>query len=228
MTERYFVGSYWGDRPETLQSCGDRAHRFFQAISPVDSALARRSPGGGRNRRDDNREVIESLGYRLMVWNGAPDAEVASVSVLCGSYASSAGIVNSCVLELPVAGPTRDRLLQRGVLERLLEASVGSWDPDWGVVSSDEQRRMLQHRPTEPFVGSLLFLPLKAGLLPSLPPAVETRDLEDEGTLIALGHDLVNADNPQDVAAARSVTQVLEGARLLRSARLANEKALRR
>src|SRR5687768_756609 len=99
MIERYYLGAYWGNRKETAAECAERAVALLQWLSRCDEAFGRWFQGGrsrkealqrevrpdpavlrpllerGRNRRDDDRSVIEELGFRMGLWNGAADSD---------------------------------------------------------------------------------------------------------------------------------------------------------
>ncbi|WP_366059621.1 Imm52 family immunity protein [Pigmentiphaga sp.] len=96
------LGAYWGVCPDSLEGCVDRVERFFAGLAEIDpllshwcergwshkDALARKVDASdvekleellleGRNRRDVGGEVIEELGFKLSLWNGADVEEAA-------------------------------------------------------------------------------------------------------------------------------------------------------
>ena len=130
MASQCFLGAYWGARPETIEGAAERMRTFFAGLADADPNMrdwferggsrgaALKKPAAvrdrdyllsklakGRNRRDDNNEVIEDLGFRLGLWSPAAAGEDTSIDIACGiHFVSRSGgtpIKNRVVLDLP-------------------------------------------------------------------------------------------------------------------------------
>src|SRR5947209_17211529 len=120
MIVSYYIGAYWGIRKETLEECTHRLAGFLMCLAECDPCFAHWFKKGasrkealtheinpniatlqtlllaGRNRTDIGHKVIEELGFRVGLWNGARnDAETTSLSIHCGSYAPRPGFNSS-------------------------------------------------------------------------------------------------------------------------------------
>jgi len=218
MSATFYVGAYWGARREDVEPCARRLQDFLERLSDIDSqfatwfrtgrsrrdALRRRVDPtregltelllAGRHRRDTG-SVMEDLGYSIGMWNGRePDA---GLSVHCGGYTAVAGILNSCVVELPPMSAESEALYEVGVARSLMAAVVECWEPDWATWTSHELRESLPFQTGEVIVGWMTYLSSsllsRESRLPALP------DVEDvgDGVLITLGGDpaAVSADD---------------------------------
>ncbi|CAN7517260.1 MULTISPECIES: Imm52 family immunity protein [unclassified Variovorax] len=195
--EFYFAGAYWGDRREDLAECVTRTRLFLASLATVSgdflewrakgvsrkAALSNPSISStseealtqlfakGRNRKDIGNEVIEELGFGIAMWNGLPDARVASLSIGCGKYATI-GSSNVVMLGLP---PSFD-VNSADMIAKLMTAMVGPWDPEWAVVSSQTARNA--QREHKPFLDKALYVRSEAALPPDLPNDVVASALE--------------------------------------------------
>ncbi|WP_395837623.1 Imm52 family immunity protein [Archangium violaceum] len=122
MSERYYVGAYWGPRRETALECARRAEAFSM-LARCDPTFVQWYRGGrgaprelpghpvrpevaeweqlflrGRNRTDADGKVIEELGFSEYVWNAKK--ERTRVEIHCGEYSPS-GPGNTCLLYPP-------------------------------------------------------------------------------------------------------------------------------
>lgn len=160
------LAAYWGPRQQNGADCADVLARVLAMLSETDDllsgwrdksasvrqaleapfvaadhdALAQRL-SAGRNRRDDDGQPIEELGFSVSWWNGAEKTASATLSFGCGAW--SPGISNRLVLQLPdsrvrpeLYAPAAARSLVAGIVELL--------DPDWAVWTNaglvDKQR----------------------------------------------------------------------------------------
>lgn len=155
MKEHVFVGAYWSARKESRLECARRAAKFLSSISdwPILSrwyfqAYSRKAATKPievsvekieeylEEHRDDDRKVMEDLGFSLSGWNGN-DEYSASFSIDCGSF--SKFVDNSVVIFLPIQEPpANDEEIES--FSRLLGKFVEAWDPDVATVSSHEFR----------------------------------------------------------------------------------------
>lgn len=154
MIEWPFVGVYWGPRAESRIACARRTFEFLTAVSALPGLDRWFQKGRSRatavrsveldpeaiaavlrtNRRDDDRTVIPELGFDLGLWNGNDEWPM-SLNVHCG--ATSIITRNAVVLGLdPLEVPPSPDALRFHT--SILEAMVGAWDPDDGVVTTPE------------------------------------------------------------------------------------------
>nr|WP_275902350.1 immunity 52 family protein [Myxococcus eversor] len=93
-----------------------------------------------------------------------------------------------------------------------------AWDPDWSIAMSHAHRDMVQTRriPKAPYVGWVTYLARHRGTVPPLPAPVRIEKVEDKGTLIVLTPERFTASNPEHVALAERVRELLDRAGLLK------------
>jgi hypothetical protein len=108
-----YLGAYWGPRSASVDDCANRLAHLLTKLATISPLLSGWRALGkskrqavaqplvttyhadlvtrlleGRHRRDDNREVIDDLGYSMEWWNGATDdAAAASLRLACGASA---------------------------------------------------------------------------------------------------------------------------------------------
>nr|WP_253910502.1 immunity 52 family protein [Pyxidicoccus fallax] len=158
-------------------------------------------------RRDD-------AGIAFSAWNGEPDGASSGVRLACGS--NSALIGDLCTLSLPTEGPARERVLAAATLVHVLRAMVLAWEPEWGIATSQVHRdEVLQRSKAGTFVGWVMYFARTRGTLPALPAPVRVEPVGDKGTLVTLTPERFTASNPEHVALAASVQELLEQAGLL-------------
>nr|WP_216620180.1 immunity 52 family protein [Myxococcus xanthus] len=166
-------------------------------------------------RRGRDR-VFEDLGFRIRGWNGADeDRDAVDFDILCGGYTDA--VSNVCVFGLPIRGAHADRVLTSPVLADILRATAIAWEPDWGVAISHAHRDIAEARrvPKSPYVGWVTYLAQHRGTIPPLPAPVHIEPVGDKGTLIVLTPERFTVSNPEHVALADRVREVLDGAGLL-------------
>jgi len=234
VTESYFVASYWGVRKESADQCGRRLTVFLETLRDCDPILARwfrkgDAPlaGGGNeigivpttltallgvgvNRKDFGRQIIEDLGFRVNLWNGAQGARGASLSVKCGSYAPRPGI-NSCVVSFGASTEKDCVPIPLSLLLSVLESMARAWDPDWGLIDSNLHfRTNATTTPSALRAGWAMFLSRKFGLPAGLPPAVQIFPLDNLGSIVVTTGDQFTASNRSHVDLADSITTILQ------------------
>ena len=89
----------------------------------------------GRNCRDSDKGVIQSLGYSFGMWNEIEPEVTAKLEGTCGLHAS--GMFNRICLRLPESKSNQSCLFDSDTLNELLKALVLAWEPDFGLVYSD-------------------------------------------------------------------------------------------
>jgi hypothetical protein len=165
MTEAVYVGAYWGARQESLSACADRLAGYLQALAQIHPLFgqwyrtgssrrdAKRSPieatpgaladflFAGRARRDvEPRTVMEELGYTEAVWNG--ERTEVGLMIRCGAFSENPRIGNAIVLSLPAPEGPGIELYDRSTLERVFEATVTWWDPEWATAITNRLREI--------------------------------------------------------------------------------------
>ena len=183
----FYLGAYWGSRRESSLRCGERLARCTTMLGQIDGALgswyrraaskaAAKTPVGrdaesfarllaqGRNRRDDDGEVIEELGFSFGLWNRAKPAVGMSGTV--GAHPAFPGVLNSFVLDFPPPGDDAGCLYDPAVAEGIFGAVIESWEPEWATWTSPSLRDVQGVAPREPVVGWMTYLssPVGAGL----------------------------------------------------------------
>lgn len=174
-----YVGAYWGARKESAAEGAERLAACLNSFAHVDTLLGSwrhlgrskataRTPVvpdpqaleqllmEGRNRRDDDRSVIEELGFRIGMWNGQKPAVGLSAGI--GLHAASHALTNSFVLNLPGVVGDGASLYVSDVARRIIEAIVESWDPDWATWCTDSLREAQDAPARTPVVGWMTYL----------------------------------------------------------------------
>jgi hypothetical protein len=217
--ERYYAGAYWGPRRETAAECARRAELFFHM-------LARELPGypvhpevkeleelflRGRNRTDFGKRVIEELGSSFSVWNAKKGSS--DIHFHCGAWSPHTS--NVCVLSPPSEGAISERLHSAPVLAEVLTCMVKAWDPDFAVATSHPMGRLVRKHEREVDVGWLTYLSRRLGRVPPLPAPVRMERVGTLGMLLVLTPERMTASNPEHVALATRVLELLARAGLL-------------
>ncbi len=232
--ETFFAGAYWGARRESAAACAQRAEALFATVANVDPAFSQWFRQGTSRKdallrpiaptrealekliRDGRDRVVEELGFRFSGWNGASDDQDGSAfNVTCGGYSERVG--NACVFELPSRGPNADRVLAAPILTGLVRCLATAWEPDFAVGMSSEQLQSLD--PGDPAalrIGWVTYIARQRGRVPLLPAPVRIEPVEDKGTLIVLTPERFTARNPEHLALAARVTELLDRAGLVR------------
>jgi hypothetical protein len=237
MQEKYYVGAYWGPRQETALECARRAELFLHMLARCDPSFAqwyragrgfpRELPGypvrpevedleqlmlRGRNRANIDREVVEELGFSLLLWNAKKEST--HLSLNCGVYSPWGG-PNSCLLRLTREQPIRERLLCHPVMTGVLTSMATAWDPDFAMASSSEMVKFMEKGTFAVRVGWLTYLSRRLGRLPPLPSPVHIEPLGTIGWLLTLSPEPMTASNPEHVAFTSRVRELLDRAGLI-------------
>ncbi|RYZ42828.1 MAG: hypothetical protein EOO71_06135 [Myxococcaceae bacterium] len=208
---------------------------FLTALPGVDPSFVRWFRPG-RSRKDALKSPIEpspkelekliargrdrvfaDLGFRVSGWNGvADDHDATGFDIQCGSHTDVVG--NTCVFALPGMGPNTERILSASVLTAMLRETAIAWAPDWGVAMSHAHRDLVEpHRAQRaPYVGWVTYLAGTRGTVPPLPAPVRVEHVQDQGSLIVLMPERFTASNPEHLALAKRVHELLERAELLK------------
>nr|WP_275902353.1 immunity 52 family protein [Myxococcus eversor] len=124
---------------------------------------------------------------------------------------------NACVLSIPSKGANAERVLTAPVLTQVVRSMASAWDADWALATSWEHREMLEEElRTGTFVGWVTYVSLRRGTVPPLPAPVRIEKVEGMGTLVILTPERFTATNPEHVALAKRVRELLSKAGLMR------------
>ncbi|WPB78876.1 immunity 52 family protein [Archangium violaceum] len=226
MKETYYAGVYWSCRKDSAEECARRAEAYFHLLSRCDPIYTR-----WFEQADSLKKALQLQfeptcetfvrffkkkkyqegrdGFSFSAWTGhKEDGRGGLVTLHCGSAAEF--VPNNCLLYLPKEEPERERVLQADVLAGVLRAMVLAWEPDWGVITSDDFRDSLSPKSNEEtFVGWWTYFSRRRGEMPPLPEPVRVQPVEDKGTLLLLTPERLTASNPEHLALGRRVQEVL-------------------
>ncbi|RYZ42561.1 MAG: hypothetical protein EOO71_07200 [Myxococcaceae bacterium] len=239
--DTFFAGAYWGPRKESPEECARRTASFLNLLAECDPFLSHwYKPAKSRRdarkhplippdivtltdlfRRGANRErggpAIESLGFGFWFDNGGTGRDCADLRIYCGGYSEVAP--NSCFLSLPSQGANAERLFTAPVLARVVRSMAVAWEPDWVAAMSRTHRDVDdEDGKADKWLGWVTYLSRQQGTVPPLPAPVRIEPVEDRGTLIILTPERFTVANPEHIALARRVRELLSGAGLMRPA----------
>ncbi len=231
MIETYYAGSYWLARPELAEACAHRAEHFFHLLGRCDPAWNRwYQPGNSfedaRKRQvrtdaasfqklfaEEEHQIAEGFSFGL--WAGDTPLETSTIDTRCGL--ADLWLSSACVLKPFDEGSVGERVLTAPVLTAVMRAMALSWDPEWGVATSEAHRDSVTERPKPgTFVGWVMYFSRQRGTVPPLPAPVRIEPVEDRGTLVVLTPERFTVSNPEHVALAARVHELLDRAGLLR------------
>lgn len=159
MSKPFYLGAYWGARPETPAACAQRLADMLKRLGDINAQLGswyekgtsptpdpelRIDPAANTltalvekgSQRAGDRPMPE-LGYAISAWNGRDPG--ISLAVTCGATATT-GVSNAVALTLPAPEDAPD-LYGRSVALDILAAVVETWEPDWATLTSHPIRR---------------------------------------------------------------------------------------
>ena len=224
--QKFLLGAYWNARPAPLEKCVDDAQRFFERLTRVDPLFGRWVERGssrqealqksvdlsdkqcladllrkGRSRRDIGHEVMQDLGFRLGLWNGADHEEAqASIHVHCGSGSQHVG--NNVLIHLPQepGSPWIENAPQ------LLALVADTWRPRWaGIIS----KKALRKRPLNadcPYVDWMVYVPRS---IDSIGPPARLERVGDIGTIVIAQPEPTTGEDAEELSRIRSVERIL-------------------
>jgi hypothetical protein len=129
-------------------------------------------------------------------------------------------VSNFWLFDLPIRGPNAERVLTAPVLAGLVRKMATALEPDWGVAMSQAHRDIVDvSGNADVLVGWVTYLARHRGTVPPLPAPVRIEPVEDKGTLIVLTPERFTASNPEHVALAVQVRDLLDRAGLLKPVR---------
>ncbi len=236
MIETYYLGAYWKVRQEDAAACAQRLAVLVGELAPMDPLFASWFKGSKSLKlslqrpldtepalltayiqrklmRDDLRKPMEELGFSFGLWNGRQGGNHAWLSIACGGYSEK--LSNCCVLQAPDEGPGSERVMTASFQAQALRALAIAWDPDWGVAMSHAHRDIIGAKRQDVLVGWVTYLSKRRGRVPLLPAPARIELVEDKGTLVTLTPELFTASNPEHMALAERVRELLDRAGLL-------------
>jgi hypothetical protein len=238
LIETYYAGAYWSARKESPEECGRRAEAMFTALRTVAPDFSQWLKQG-RSRKEALQHPIETdpstlakmfrrgkdrafeeLGFTISGWNGASDYEASSFLISAGIH-SEERIVNACVFNLPSGGPddkkgpNAERVLTATVLSGLVRALAVAWEPEWAIATSHAHRELIPEPHPTRLWGWVTYYSDHVGRVPPLPAPVRMERVEDKGTLLVLTPERFTASNPEHIALADRVRELLDRAGLL-------------
>ncbi|MDY7228141.1 immunity 52 family protein [Hyalangium rubrum] len=232
MIENHYAASYWLARPESAEACARRAEHFFHLLGRCDPAWTR------WYEKADSFEEARKLQFRtdapsfqqlfaqeenhfgdrfsFHLWTGDTLHETSIIDGTCGS--SSSRLASNCVLTPHNEGFVGDRVLTAPAMTEVLRAMALAWEPEWGIATSDAHRQLAVKGFPHPgtFVGWVMYFSRLRGTVPPLPAPVSIEPVEGKGTLVTLTPERFTASNPEHVALAARVHELLNRAGLLR------------
>lgn len=175
------IGVYWGPRRETAAECATRLAGYLVCLSEQHQLLSQwyvkqrsRNAGkvpiavqgdaarliqmisSGANRHDVGGDVMESLGFRVGLWNGANGEESAALNIKCGLYEQNPNLGNAVVLTIT---PSEDAdLANMDLCKRLLLCAVEAWQPDWGAIFFSGSQTLQNRIGRSPFLDQVLWV----------------------------------------------------------------------
>jgi immunity protein 52 of polymorphic toxin system len=232
MIETYYAGSYWLARSESAEICARRAERFFHLLRHCDPAWSRWYETAGSFEEARKLQFMadaasfENLfgekenrigdGFTFWLWTGENLQETSSVNGSCGSGDSV--LASNCVLQPYSEGPLGERVLTSPIMTGVLRSMALAWEPEWAVATSEAHRDEVVEGFPYPgtFVGWVMYFSRLRGPVPPLPAPVRIEPVEDKGTLVILSPERFSLSNPEHVALAARVHELLDRAGLLR------------
>lgn len=110
-----------------------------------------------------------------------------------------------------------DRVVRASMLANILRAMVLAWEPERCIATSRDHRELVTERAIPgAFVGWVMYLPRQLGVVPPLPAPVRVEPMEDKGTLVILTPEQFTVSNPEHVALAARVQELLGQAGLMK------------
>ncbi|MFL5347277.1 MAG: Imm52 family immunity protein [Hyalangium sp.] len=238
MEDPRYIGAYWGARKESAEECARRLAALVQLLAPMDPLFANwfksaKSLKESLKRplelelsaltkhvqrcimRDTRRQPMEDLGFSVWLWNGRQGGNDAWLRTSCGGYSEWVG--NNCILEAPDEGPGSERVLTMPIQVAALRAIAAAWDPDWGISTSYALQDVMAKKGDERDwrVGWITYISRRLGRVPPLPAPVRIEPVEELGTLVIVTPEFFSAFNPEHIALAERVRELLDRAGLL-------------
>jgi hypothetical protein len=155
-------------------------------------------------------------GFSFGAWTGHVKQDQGGMVLLrCGSDAEVAP--NRVQLFFPSEPVGSERMLAAPVLAGIMRAMAVAWEPDWAIATADGLWEQLsQQGRLGTFMGWMTYVSRQRGEVPALPEPARVETVDDKGSLIILTPERLTPSNPEHVALAHRIQQVLQEQGLLR------------
>ena len=224
---KFMLGAYWDGRRDSLDMCTENAGRLFAGLVEIDPLFSQwYEPGKSRKdsrkrkvdpfdiqrlreillkrriRHDTDGVVIEELGFRVALWNGAvEDEDQASIDITCGCYGEYVG--NYVTIDLPYkAGNTKWVENASSLLALVAEI----WRPEWAGIMSKKAMRARGYDANYPFVDWMVYVPRVVAAVP-LPSRIDV--LKGLGSIVVVQPDPPVGDDAGELSLIRRVERLL-------------------
>nr|WP_309889342.1 Imm52 family immunity protein [Archangium sp.] len=218
---------------ESAEACARRAETFFRLLSRCDPDFTRWFEQADSRKTDLQLQFeptyetfmrffkrrtyrMGKSGFIFSAWTGHPEGKQRGGMVRFKCGLETAGVSNSCLLELPQEAPGTERVLTVPVLTEVVRAMVVAWEPDCGGVFSNAYQRARDEPVDQPYTGWLTYLSHRRGQVPPLPEPVRVEPVEEKGSLLILTPERFDGHEPRYMALADEVRASLDKAGLLK------------
>jgi len=225
MADFFLTGCYWPARAETVEARARRTSAVLEGLGRCDVSLARWFEKAKSLKKALTREfsltpevLSEMLAKkyfgRFSAWNGHVGDEGTSIS----AHEGDAGLFpGTCLLDLTPNGSLWARIGSGTGLGNILRCMVLAWDPEWAIATSHKYWDSLSPRPElGEFAGWVTYYSRGWGIVPPLPAPTRIEPVEDKGTLVILTPERFSIANPEHLAHAARVQELLKRAGLLK------------
>jgi len=204
LKEAFYLKFAWGPRKEDLDQCADRLAKFLSDLSiidpafatflggrkkerlyrmPIDPGLFKRWLAQGVNREEIGNAPIPDLGFSTSLILNEEDDVAFPLRIHCGCYAPR--VPNICSIIFPRSGGAARRLLKTPMLLKIAKAVIENWQPDVGIISSDECRRISPLSSFASEAGWITYLPEKLNELTDIPASAQVEKIGNGRLIIA-------------------------------------------
>jgi len=225
LSEDYFTMCYWPARQESNAKTAERLSTFLQGMALLDVAFGHWFEQAWSLKQARKLEfeytprILEPMlgtpkhASIFSAWNGNLGEEGCTLKMARGEAGVNAA---NCEVRPSRVGTLWERVGNVTALTRIMRYLVRSWEPDWGISTSWSHWDAM---PTKPglgeFAGWITYFSRERGTVPPLPAPVRTEPVEDKGTLVILTPERFTVSNPEHVALAERVRELLGRAGLL-------------
>ncbi|HMK19255.1 MAG TPA: Imm52 family immunity protein [Chitinophagaceae bacterium] len=159
MVDVFYIGAYWWNRKEDLATVVNKTIMFLQELSNLDKEFMNWYEKGynkkeasrrvsieknnietlyknGIKKNDLDNEGFSNIGYSIDLWTGHKEEYSSSISIN-GGHASKF-FSNSCVIILPIAEESKERLLKLDKQKAVISLLIKIWQPDSVVLNSNK------------------------------------------------------------------------------------------
>jgi hypothetical protein len=159
MVDVFYIGAYWWNRKEDLATVVNKTIMFLQELSNLDEEFMTWYEKGynkkeaskkvsieknnietlyknGIKKNDLDNEGFSNIGYSIGLWTGHKEEYSSSISINSGH--ASKFFSNSCVITLPIAEESKERLLKLDKQKAIISLLIKIWQPDSVVLNSNK------------------------------------------------------------------------------------------